>query len=123
MAECGRMEVRSRRGVVLGRRTSGELRSLQLYAAQGGDRALKQGLARPRQEIIAAVEVKAVDVDAKQQCSAQDHAAAWQEDPEQVSRCGLGDGELAGRHPELRPQESREAVTSNTGSCRLRRIP
>jgi len=53
------MEVRSRRGVVLGRLTSGELRSLQLYTAQGGDRALKQGLARPRKEIIAAVEISA----------------------------------------------------------------
>lgn len=53
------MEVRSRRGVVLGRLTSGELRSLQLYTAQGGDRALKQGLARARKKIIAAVEISA----------------------------------------------------------------
>jgi NADH:ubiquinone oxidoreductase subunit F (NADH-binding) len=50
------MEVRSRHGVVLGRLTRGEVRSLQAYTAQDGYRALEQALTKPRSEIIEAVE-------------------------------------------------------------------
>jgi NADH:ubiquinone oxidoreductase subunit F (NADH-binding) len=50
------MEVRSRHGVVLGGLTQGEVRSLKAYTAQGGYRALERALAKPREEIIEAVE-------------------------------------------------------------------
>ena len=51
------MEVHSRESVVLGRLARGEVRSLKAYTAQGGYRALEQALAKPREEIIEAVEI------------------------------------------------------------------
>ena len=52
-----RMEVHSRESVVLGRLARGEVRSLKAYTAQDGYRALEQALAKPRDEIIEAIEI------------------------------------------------------------------
>jgi NADH:ubiquinone oxidoreductase subunit F (NADH-binding) len=51
------MEVRSRESVVLVRLAHGDVRSLKAYTAHGGYRALEQALAKPRDEIIEAIEI------------------------------------------------------------------
>jgi NADH:ubiquinone oxidoreductase subunit F (NADH-binding) len=51
------IEVRSREGVVLGRLTSGDVRSLQAYTAQGGYTVLEEALAKPGEKIIEAIDV------------------------------------------------------------------
>jgi formate dehydrogenase iron-sulfur subunit len=51
------MEVRSRDGVVLGRLTSGDVRSLHAYTAQDGYRVLEKALRKPRSEIIKTIEI------------------------------------------------------------------
>jgi NADH:ubiquinone oxidoreductase subunit F (NADH-binding) len=51
------MEVRSRDGVVLGRLTCGDVRSLHAYTAQDGYRALEKALRKPRSEIIETIEI------------------------------------------------------------------
>jgi NADH:ubiquinone oxidoreductase subunit F (NADH-binding) len=51
------MEVHSRESVVLGRLAHGEVRTLKAYTAQGGYRTLERALAKPREEIIEAIEI------------------------------------------------------------------
>ena len=76
-----------------------------------------------RAEADAAVEMKAVGIETKQQLPAQDDAAARQEDPEKISAADFGIVRSKVVTPTSPPSESGEAVTSNTGCCRLRRIP
>lgn len=51
------MEVRSRAGVVLGRLTSGEVRSLNGYSAQGGYRALGEALTNSPEKLVETMEI------------------------------------------------------------------
>jgi NADH:ubiquinone oxidoreductase subunit F (NADH-binding) len=51
------VKIHSREGIVLERVARGGARSLQAYTAQGGYRALEQAIGKPREKIIAAIEI------------------------------------------------------------------